>query len=391
MKVIFILLLAIGVSAPMLRAQSNAELLQRLQVMEERLRSVEEELRQLKGQPAGQAAVVSAPVGGAPASAAKVFNPDMAVIGNFIGAAGNGGPNASPSIEMKESEISLSAVIDPYARADFFLSFGQTGVDLEEGYFTLPALKGGFQLRAGKMRAAVGKVNTFHSHSLSWIDRPLVTKNFLGGEEGISDSGVSLSRLIPAPGGLFLEGTAQVYRGESEGVFQAWRRNDVSGVGRLRAYRDVNESTNVDVGYSYARGHSPAGPEVINQFHVFDGTVRWKPLRRSIYRSFIGRSEFVLSPLDKSVGGKSPFGYYLSGDYQLGRRWYAGVRYDRSERADSALLRDTGGSILLTYTPSEFSRFRTQLRRTTYAERWTANELLFQFQFSIGVHGAHPF
>jgi hypothetical protein len=30
------------------------------------------------------------------------------------------------------------------------------------------------------------------------------------------------------------------------------------------------------------------------------------------------------------------------------------------------------------------------LRRTEYGDR-TANEFLFQFQFSIGAHGAHPF
>ena len=27
-----------------------------------------------------------------------------------------------------------------------------------------------------------------------------------------------------------------------------------------------------------------------------------------------------------------PFGFYVSGDYQLGRRWILGGRFDRSER-----------------------------------------------------------
>jgi hypothetical protein len=30
-------------------------------------------------------------------------------------------------------------------------------------------------------------------------------------------------------------------------------------------------------------------------------------------------------------------------------------------------------------------------RRTRYARAQTANELLFQLQFAIGAHGAHPF
>jgi len=39
----------------------------------------------------------------------------------------------------------------------------------------------------------------------------------------------------------------------------------------------------------------------------------------------------------------------------------------------------------------QFSQIRGQYRRTNYAIGPAANELLFQFQFSIGAHGAHPF
>src|ERR1043165_8638163 len=158
---------------------------------------------------------------------------------------------------MHESEVGFQEVIDPYARADFFISFGEHGVDLEEGYLTFTALPSSFQLKVGKMRAAFGKVNTLHNHVLSWVDRPLVNQNLVGGEDGIDDAGLSLSRILPAPKGIFLEGTAQIYRGDSTNVFQALRRNDVSTVEHLRAYRDLNESTNLDIGGSYARGHSP--------------------------------------------------------------------------------------------------------------------------------------
>jgi len=56
-----------------------------------------------------------------------------------------------------------------------------------------------------------------------------------------------------------------------------------------------------------------------------------------------------------------------------------------------SLLRDNGGSLLLTYWPSEFSQIRGQLRRTHYGEGPWANEFVFQFMFSMGAHGAHPF
>jgi hypothetical protein len=138
-------------------------------------------------------------------------------------------------------------------------------------------------------------------------------------------------------------------------------------------------------------------PALVNQLYDIDATVRWKPLRRAIYHSFTGRAEFVwnrnaatlLAAPQNNV--QTPYGYFVSGDYQFARRWFAGVRLDRSGRALNALQTDTGGSAILTYWPSEFSQVRGQYRQTRYAEGLTANEILFQLIFSIGAHGAHPF
>src|SRR5207245_4339236 len=182
----------------------------------------------------------------------------------------------------------------------------------------------------------------------------------------------------------------QLYRGDTQGLFQATRRSDLSTVEHLRAYRDISESTNLSIGGSFARGHSPFA-DANNQLYGIDTTLRWRPLRRSIYRSFVGRSEIVWSRRGQSSGLQVANGYYVSGDYQFGRRWFAGARVDRSHRASDASLLDNGGSIMLTYWPSEFSQVRGQYRRTNYADGPSANELLFQIQFSIGAHGAHPF
>ena len=412
----------LGVLTTLARGQENTELLNRMKAMEERIRALEAEVQALKGQPppaavpaTPQAAAAPPPaapaalptpqapalpqeqpgtpvqLGGAGGAAAKVLNPDISLIGDFLGAAGYSAHRGTPSLEMHESEAGFQEVIDPYARADFFLTFGEHGVDLEEGYITFTALPAALQLRVGKMRAAFGKVNTLHNHVLPWTDRPLVTNNIAGGEDGINDAGLSLSRILPAPKGIFLEGTAQLFRGDSEGVFQANRRNDVSTVEHLRAYHDINDSTNIDLGGSYARGHSPFG-DGTNQLFGVDATLRWKPLQRSIYRSFLARSEFIWARTTFPTRTARPFGYYVSGEYQLARRWFLGGRFDRSDRADqSGLFQDTGGSLLLTYWPSEFSQIRGQLRRTRYGEGLTANEFLFQFQFSMGAHGAHPF
>jgi hypothetical protein len=122
-----------------------------------------------------------------------------------------------------------------------------------------------------------------------------------------------------------------------------------------------------------------------------DATYRWRPLRRAIYERFIGRTEFVWSRREEADAPREAFGFYASAEYQFARRWFAGLRFDQSDRASDPSLTDKGGSLLLTYWPSEFSQVRGQYRYTRYGEGRTANELLFQLLFSIGAHGAHPF
>src|SRR6202043_3877789 len=180
---------------------------------------------------------------GAGGSAAKALNPDISMIGDFIGSAGHNPVNPSPSFQMHESELGVQAIIDPYARGDFFISFGEQGVNLEEGYITFTALPGGFVAKVGKMRSAFGKVNMMHNHVLPWVDRPLVSTNLVGGEDGIDDAGFSVERILPAPKGIFLEATGQVFRGDSADVFRADTRSDVSTVEHLRGYKDITEST----------------------------------------------------------------------------------------------------------------------------------------------------
>jgi hypothetical protein len=406
-------------------ADDNAALQQKIRELEDRLIAVEGQLRVLKSTQAtpppaaapatgeaaagGTAAPTSAPsqaetviatqnpvsLGGAGGSAAKALNPDISMIGDFIGVAGNNPVRPSPSFQMHESELGVQAIIDPYARGDFFLTFGEEGVDLEEGYITFTALPGGFVARTGKMRAAFGKVNMMHNHVLPYVDRPLVTQNLVGGEDGIDDAGVSIEHIIPFPKGIFLSATGQVFRGDSgtgdELVFRAQQKSDLSTVDHLRAYKDLSESTNLELGLSYARGHNEQGSDFITSLYGVDATLRWKPLRRAIYHSFVGRSEFIWSQREQVPSFQRAFGMYASGEYQFGRRWFAGVRYDRSDEARNASLLDTGGSVILTYWPSEFSQIRGQYRFTDYAGNHKANELLMQVLFSLGAHGAHPF
>jgi hypothetical protein len=329
------------------------------------------------------------PTYGGGAAGSKAFNPDIAVIGDFLGSAG-GSTLGTPSLEMHEAEAAFQAVVDPYARADFFLTFGPDEVGIEEGFITFPTVPGGLLLKVGKMRTAFGKIDGTHNHTLPWTDRPLVTKDLVGGEDGLADAGISLSRLVPNPW-IFLEATGQVYAGNSN-VFEAQKKSDLAYVGHLRAYRDLTESTNLDLGGSIAYGGNNAHPDAHTRLFGVDATFRYRPLRRAIYHQLVLRNEFVWSRRDLLPGHQAnSWGTYVGLDYQLARRWFLGGRYDYSERSDNPALADEGGSLLLTVWPSEFSQIRAQYRHTHLGEGTKADELLFQFLFSIGAHGAHAF
>lgn len=234
---------------------------------------------------------------------------------------------------------------------------------MEEGYVSSPTLPGGLPVKAGKFRANFGRLNAFHNHTLSWIDRPLVMYNLLGGspldpDTGIKDAGVSVARLIPA-GKLFLEGVAEIYRGDSGTLFKSNRRADFSTVEHLRAYADLTDQTNIEIGGSYSRGR--------NELLIWSRREQLPSLQRA-------------------------FGGYASLDYGFTRRWFVGGRDDWAERADTAVVQDRGQSAVLTFCPSELSQVRGQYRRTRYGDDdRIANELLFQVLFTIGAHGAHPF
>jgi hypothetical protein len=164
-------------------------------------------------------------------------------------------------------------------------------------------------------------------------------------------------------------------------------------VGHLRAYRDVGESTNLELGGSFAYGHNGVTDDTTTRSGAADLTLRWKPLRRSIYTHFLARGELAWSAA-RGRGRRAGFGRRL----RLPRvpvrpALDAGVRYDNSERAaDSRRPRPPGGrsSSAIARASSAWCAPSTAARRSATSTR-PATSFLFQFLFAIGAHGAHPF
>ena len=91
--------------------------------------------------------------------ASKVFSPDISVIGNFLGKAGQRNPyefgpdGMRPPMQLDEAEVAFQAFVDPYAKANFFLSLTPEGIDVEEGYANFVTLPYDLTAKAGKMKA----------------------------------------------------------------------------------------------------------------------------------------------------------------------------------------------------------------------------------------------
>ena len=325
--------------------------------------------------------------------ASKVFNPDTSVIGNFLGKVGQPNPfefgpdDIRRPMNLDEAEVAFQAWVDPYAKANVFLSVTKGGIDVEEGYMQFVTLPYDLTAKAGKFKALFGKDNTWHAHVRPWIDQPLVIHNFFG-DEGFNDDGISVSKSIANPWNAFVEATGEVFEGHVANVFESKGANDLIYNTHLKVFRDISENDNIEVGTSYTRGTLN---DVHNQFAGLDVTYRWKPPQRGLYNSFIGRLEAISNK--RGDADSTLHGFYASADYQLSRRLFTGIRLDSADRfVNGATPNDRGVSATLTFWPSEFSQLRGQLRRMRYGDVGkSVNELLLQLQFSIGAHGAHSF
>jgi hypothetical protein len=304
----------------------------------------------------------------------NIFNPDISVIGEFFGHAGTDNPfEPRDTLALEEAEISFQAFVDPYARAKFFVAVGPEGAEIEEGFAEFLTLPLGLTAKAGKMKASFGKANTWHTHVRPWVDQPLVIKHFFG-EEGLADSGISATKLLPNRF-AHAEVTGEVFSGFGE--------DDLFYNGHLKLFKDLSESTNLEVGTSYAGGNNHG------QLAGLDATYRWKPLQTATRRGLVARLELMRNT--QVDVPDSAFGFYTSLDYQFARRWLAGVRVDQADRPLDPDSTDRALSLSLTFRPSEFSQLRAQVRRSRYAHELTATEVLLQLQFAIGPYGAHTF
>src|SRR5436190_850455 len=369
----------------------KADYTSRVQALETRIKQLESavataQLAQPGAAPAPPAFPQPPPV--APpgkSSNATAFNPAISMIltGNyaslsqdpatyrvagFIPPPSGEGPG-DRSFNLDESELTVASNVDPYFFGNVTAAIqGGNSIDIEEAYFLeLGAEAGSGRSFPGTQRNS----NSLASDALF---------AHLGGDVGDSTS---------------------------------WRL----GVSWLdarstdRAYDDVDQ----------------LGTPVTNAFSgtsrtwLADGTLKWAPHGDPTYHQFKLQGEYLhraeSGQLAFDVTGRNLAGdyhssqsaWYVQAVYEFMQRWRAGLRYDSMQSGTPSIglvqlgLLPSGAfpslasaspertTIMVDWSLSEFSRLRAQYAwdeaRATERDR----QLLLQYIFAMGAHGAHKF
>jgi hypothetical protein len=347
----------------------------------------------------------ASPSGASALQASNILNPNISVVGWFqseVGHPHDPGHDPEPPIQLKETELGLQSIVDPWARGDFFISFDQNGnANLEEGYLTWFHLPGYLSLRGGKFRSFFGPFNRTHPHDTPFATRPLVEREYLG-EDGLAGEGLGLSWQVPNPW-IYVNLDGEAIRPPSASdspAFDRAERGDLLYTARLSAFYDLSDEQNVYVGGGGAWG--PAGRQfdpvgnssstLHSRLYQLDLTYRWKNPARAIYRSFIWQTELVWSQHDVATDSTVDSRGIMSWlQYQFAQRWSAGGRYDYSQFPTDNDRHEYGGLVFLTYAPSEFSRLSLQGSHIRRSDGQDEDLGFIRVIFNIGPHGAHPF
>lgn len=338
------------------------------------------------------------------------MNPNIGVIGSFLGSANSTkGLERNLDLAMQEAEFSFQAVVDPYARADFFVAFGHhheselvpltaqeaegnheegLAAELEEAYVTFLTLPFSMQLKLGKFRSRFGKINETHPHAYNFIDLPVMYENYFG-PDGLADEGASLSWLLPNKS-FFQELTLQVTSGPGENAsFTRAESNKLLYLAHLKNFFDLNDETTLEVGFS-----GLTGPNSLNgltsQIFATDLTFKWRPLiNRS--KSFEMMAEGLFSKRTGKVMEVKSMGFYGFARYQLAKRWFLGGLFDYAEFPEFDAFNRKAYSGILQFLSTEFQKLELQYRFNQGNFFNNFSEIKLRGVFVIGAHGAHQY
>lgn len=342
-------------------------------------------------------------------------------------------PGTTRGFSLNETELIMSANIDPDFRGSMNLVLADGEVGIEEAWFQTLSLGNGFTLKGGRFRSNIGYQNEQHPHAWDFADNNLMTRALFG--EAYGNDGLQLKWVAPTT--LFTELGAEIGRGAN---FPGTDRNK-NGIGSYALYGhvggDIGDSHSWRGGVSYLSTRANERSGTLADFNevgvnttytgnsktwMADFVWKWAPNGNATVNSFKFAAELFrrsedgnlscddLDPANSSLctGGiadayrATQYGGYAQGVYQFMPRWRAGYRYDllNPGSVDFGLnnvnlprpdYKPARHSLMADYSPSEFSRLRLQYSKDQSMQNQNENQLFVQYIYSLGSHGAHSF
>lgn len=326
-------------------------------------------------------------------------NPDISVIGDFRGSYHSYGFKNFDAY-LNEAEFSFQSVVDPYARADFYYSVSQDPVsgefsgEIEEGFVTTTSLPAHLQLKAGRFKQMLGRVNTVHSHALQFINTPDAIVNYFG-EEGLKGDGLSLSWLVPNHV-FYQELTVEATQPVASGVFRRSETNNFLFLAHLKNYWDLTDNASLELGLTGITGVNALNKRT--NMAAADITYKWKPLRYNTYKSVTFQNEIFFNNEKIFFHTENTYGFYSLLNVQVGKRWFVSGRYDFMEFPYSKRAKLRAGTATLGWYATEFQKIEVEAKYTSmntalplsnYEKKFTSAGL--RWIFVIGSHGAHKY
>ena len=331
----------------------------------------------------------------------NALNPEISATGDIRAALLRPGPQTE-SFDAREFEIGLQSALDPFSVAKVFLALEGGEIDVEEGYVFWSGLPGHFRLDIGKFRQQIGELNRWHLHALPEGEYPLVLQRFLG-EEGLAQTGISLSWPLPFSGRLgAYELTAQVTKGVNEALFGPYGDRP-SYLGTLSGFWQFSRAVygQVSVTGLAGEGHDStvtwntpgsrpwtAAERIQSRLGALAIRVTWRPPGEAQRREVTLRGEVYA--LQRTVDGDPLLrhGAYAALQVRLGRRWIGGVRGDWVETTDLASVRPSEWAVTptLTFWQSEFVYLRAQWTHSRDLAGVTSDRFGLQAVWAMGPH-----
>ena len=320
---------------------------------------------------------------------------------------------------VDSAELFIFSPIDPYLNLYANLPVSEDGIEIEEAYVVTTALPEGWQIKGGKFKSNISRIDAQHPHAWDFWDIALPYRAFLGNEGLGGEKGVQVTYLPALP--FYTLIGAEVLQGENDRLFGASAEEEPHAFSFfVKSSVDTSDYSTLYFGPSVLFGKTKntnivQGAEVAGNSALYgmEAVWKWKPAN---WEALTIQSEYLLltqsgtatalDPADPTTNITNPLkrsqdGFYIQGIFRR-YRWGVGFRYDMLDIfhdtfEQAGLQHNLGKPWRITksveFNPSEFTRVRLQLShdRTDTVTGRTNDEVILQFNFSVGAHPAHSF